>query len=73
MNLFQYVPTNCDEYYLYTKELLLNFEHILNITDPYKWRATLGWCKGSFNIYVKKYRWVGGQSNVYAYKVQGPS
>ena len=26
-------------------------------------------CKGPFNIYVNKKRWVGGQSNVYYYKV----
>ena len=26
-------------------------------------------CKGPFNIYVNKERWVGGQSNVYYYKV----
>ena len=25
--------------------------------------------KGPFNIYVNKERWVGGQSNVYYYKV----
>ena len=29
--------------------------------------------KGSFNNYVNKWRWVGGQSNVYYYKVKGLS
>ena len=27
--------------------------------------------KGPFNNYVNSYRWVGGQSNVYAYSING--
>ena len=45
--------------------------HLLHLNNRCQKSQIIILDKGSFNNYVNSYRWVGGQSNVYVYSIDG--